>query len=110
MSAASFLAEIRDTVVPDRAGRHGPLPPLLVSMTVVTGLVEAFSCLVLGVAMLAGALLGAALIRDARPYDALAIALAVDRTGRRGELPDRTNQSGLGSPAGSEIAPVVELG
>jgi uncharacterized membrane protein YoaK (UPF0700 family) len=45
---AAFLADIRDTVVPDRAGRHGPLPPLLVSMTVVTGLVDAFSYLVLG--------------------------------------------------------------
>ena len=46
--SAAFLADIRDTVVPDRAGRHGPLPPLLVSMTVVTGLVDAFSYLVLG--------------------------------------------------------------
>jgi uncharacterized membrane protein YoaK (UPF0700 family) len=45
---AAFFADIRDTVVPDRAGRHGPLPPLLVSMTVVTGLVDAFSYLVLG--------------------------------------------------------------
>lgn len=46
--SAAFLADIRDTVVPDRAGRHGPLPPLLVSMTLVTGLVDAFSYLVLG--------------------------------------------------------------
>jgi uncharacterized membrane protein YoaK (UPF0700 family) len=44
----AFLADIRDTVLPDRTGRHGPLPPLLVSMTVVTGLVDAFSYLVLG--------------------------------------------------------------
>ena len=165
--SAAFFAEIRDTVVPDRTGRHGPLPPLLISMTLVTGLVDAFSYLVLGhvfvanmtgnvvllgfalagtpgfsitaslaavaafaagaliggklgarhrghrarlhssagaaqavflaadsklaggpgskagrrlvpvVAMLAGALLGAALIRHAQAYDALAIALAV---------------------------------
>jgi uncharacterized membrane protein YoaK (UPF0700 family) len=43
-----FLAGVRDTIVPDRQGRHGPLPPLLVSMTLVTGLVDAFSYLVLG--------------------------------------------------------------
>jgi uncharacterized membrane protein YoaK (UPF0700 family) len=46
--SAAFLADIRGTVIPDRSGRHGPLPPLLVSMTLVTGLVDAFSYLVLG--------------------------------------------------------------
>ena len=46
--SAMFLADIRDTFLPDRTGRHGPLPPLLVSMTLVTGLVDAFSYLVLG--------------------------------------------------------------
>jgi uncharacterized membrane protein YoaK (UPF0700 family) len=46
--SAAFFADIRDTVVPDRTGRHGPLPPLLLSMTLVTGLVDAFSYLVLG--------------------------------------------------------------
>jgi uncharacterized membrane protein YoaK (UPF0700 family) len=44
----TFLAGVRDTIVPGRQGRHGPLPPLLVSMTMVTGLVDAFSYLVLG--------------------------------------------------------------
>jgi uncharacterized membrane protein YoaK (UPF0700 family) len=44
----AFLSDIRDTVLPDRNGRHGPLPPLLVSMTLVTGLVDAFCYLVLG--------------------------------------------------------------
>lgn len=44
----TFLAEARDTLVPDRAGPFGPLPPLLVAMTVVTGLVDAFSYLALG--------------------------------------------------------------
>jgi uncharacterized membrane protein YoaK (UPF0700 family) len=44
----AFLADIRHTLAPDRAGPHGPLPPLLVSMTLVTGLVDAFSYLVLG--------------------------------------------------------------
>jgi uncharacterized membrane protein YoaK (UPF0700 family) len=44
----SFLAELRQTIVPDRHGRHGPLPPLLLAMTLVTGLVDAFSYLILG--------------------------------------------------------------
>ncbi|MEU6852040.1 YoaK family protein [Actinacidiphila alni] len=42
------LREARDTLVPDLAGRHGPLPPLLLALTVVTGLVDAFSYLALG--------------------------------------------------------------
>ncbi len=44
----AFLADIRGTFVPDLHGRHGPLPPVLLSMTVVTGLVDAFSYLTLG--------------------------------------------------------------
>ncbi len=36
------------TLVPEHDGRHGPLPPLLVALTVVTGLVDAFSYLALG--------------------------------------------------------------
>jgi Protein of unknown function (DUF1275) len=43
-----FPAEIRQMIIPDRGGAYGPLPPLLVAMTVVTGLVDAFSYLVLG--------------------------------------------------------------
>jgi uncharacterized membrane protein YoaK (UPF0700 family) len=45
---AAFLAGIRETIAPGRNGRHGPLPPVLISMTLVTGLVDAFSYLVLG--------------------------------------------------------------
>jgi uncharacterized membrane protein YoaK (UPF0700 family) len=44
----TFLTEVRETLVPDRSARFGPLPPLLIAMTVVTGLVDAFSYLVLG--------------------------------------------------------------
>jgi uncharacterized membrane protein YoaK (UPF0700 family) len=40
--------DIRTTLLPDRDGGHGPLPPVLISMTLVTGLVDAFSYLVLG--------------------------------------------------------------
>lgn len=36
------------TLAPDLGSRHGPLPPLLVALTVVSGLVDAFSYLVLG--------------------------------------------------------------
>lgn len=44
----SFLTEIRQTIIPDSGSKDGPLPPLLVAMTIVTGLVDAFSYLVLG--------------------------------------------------------------
>ncbi len=44
----SFFAGVRETLVPPREGRHGPLPQLLVGLTIVTGLVDAFSYLVLG--------------------------------------------------------------
>ncbi len=43
-----FFEEIRETFVPPSGARHGPLPPLLVGLTVVTGLVDAFSYLALG--------------------------------------------------------------
>jgi uncharacterized membrane protein YoaK (UPF0700 family) len=43
-----FLADVRGTLVPQPGSRHGPLPPLLVALTFVTGLVDAFSYLVLG--------------------------------------------------------------
>jgi uncharacterized membrane protein YoaK (UPF0700 family) len=43
-----FFKEARETLLPSRDGKDGPLPPLLVAMTMVTGLVDAFSYLVLG--------------------------------------------------------------
>ncbi|MFJ8858872.1 DUF1275 family protein [Streptomyces sp. NPDC102451] len=42
------LREARDTLVPDMGGPHGPLPPVLLVLTVLTGLVDAFSYLLLG--------------------------------------------------------------
>jgi uncharacterized membrane protein YoaK (UPF0700 family) len=45
---SNFLSEVRQTLVPGRTSPYGPLPPLLIAMTVVTGLVDAFSYLVLG--------------------------------------------------------------
>ena len=45
---STFITEVRETLVPSRSDRFGPLPPLLIAMTVVTGLVDAFSYLVLG--------------------------------------------------------------
>jgi len=44
----SFFAGVRETLVPPPGGRHGPLPLFLVALTIVTGLVDAFSYLVLG--------------------------------------------------------------
>jgi uncharacterized membrane protein YoaK (UPF0700 family) len=45
---STFLTEIREIVLPGQGTRHGPLPPLLLAMTMVTGLVDAFSYLLLG--------------------------------------------------------------
>ena len=44
----TFLTEARETVAPRRGSKDGLLPPLLVALTMVTGLVDAFSYLVLG--------------------------------------------------------------
>lgn len=44
----TILRDAWRTLVPDLDSRHGPLPPLLLALTVVTGLVDAFSYLVLG--------------------------------------------------------------
>jgi uncharacterized membrane protein YoaK (UPF0700 family) len=45
---SAVLRDAWATVVPDMRDRHGPLPPLMLALTVVTGLVDAFSYLVLG--------------------------------------------------------------
>jgi uncharacterized membrane protein YoaK (UPF0700 family) len=45
---SDFLADARQTVAPPRGSKDGLLPPLLVALTAVTGLVDAFSYLVLG--------------------------------------------------------------
>jgi uncharacterized membrane protein YoaK (UPF0700 family) len=44
----TFLTEVRETLAPSRSDHFGPLPPLLVAMTVLTGLVDSFSYLLLG--------------------------------------------------------------
>jgi len=44
----TFLTDARETVAPRRGSRDDLLAPLLVALTVVTGLVDAFSYLVLG--------------------------------------------------------------
>ena len=44
----TFFTEVRQTLVPSNEGKHGPLPLLLIAMTLVTGLVDSFSYLVLG--------------------------------------------------------------
>jgi uncharacterized membrane protein YoaK (UPF0700 family) len=44
----TFFTEVSQTLVPRNEVKHGPLSPLLVTMTLLTGLVDAFSYLVLG--------------------------------------------------------------
>ena len=44
----TFFTEARQTLFPHDDQRHGPLPPMLVAMTLVTGLIDAYSFLVLG--------------------------------------------------------------
>jgi uncharacterized membrane protein YoaK (UPF0700 family) len=43
-----LFGEVREVLFPPRGSRHGPLPPLLLGLTFVTGLVDAFSYLLLG--------------------------------------------------------------
>jgi uncharacterized membrane protein YoaK (UPF0700 family) len=45
---ASFFSEMKETLAPSREAKDGPLPPMMVAMTLVTGLIDAFSYLVLG--------------------------------------------------------------
>jgi uncharacterized membrane protein YoaK (UPF0700 family) len=44
----TFFTEVHQTLVPRGEVKHGPLPPLLVAMAFVTGLVDSFSYLVIG--------------------------------------------------------------
>jgi len=46
--ARALLTDVRDTLLPGRGAKYGLLPPLLVGLTVITGLVDAFSYLTLG--------------------------------------------------------------
>ena len=45
---SEILTDAWRTLVPEHDDRHGPLPPIMAAMTVVTGLVDAFSYLALG--------------------------------------------------------------
>ena len=45
---SEILTDAWHTIVPDRASRHGPLPPIMLALTVVTGFVDAYSYLMLG--------------------------------------------------------------
>ncbi len=58
-------------MVPAAGDPHGPLPPLLLALTVVTGLVDAFSYLVLGqvfVANMTGNVVSPWLVPVASPF------------------------------------------
>lgn len=95
----SFVTDIRQTLIPDRDSRDGPLPPLLVAMTLVTGLVDAFSYLLLGhvfVANMTGnvVLLGFALV--GAPGFSIAASLAAIASFALGAL--------VGGKVGSRLA------
>jgi uncharacterized membrane protein YoaK (UPF0700 family) len=45
---SAFVGDVRETIAPRRTSKDGLLPPLLVALTLVTGLVDSFSYLVLG--------------------------------------------------------------
>jgi hypothetical protein len=81
--ASAFWTDTRQTVAPPRGAKDGLLPPLLVALTAVTGLVDAFSYLVLGhvfVANMTGAHAARRLISVAAMFlGALAGALLVLR-------------------------------
>src|SRR5579864_2497529 len=101
----TFFEEIQQTLFPKLDGKDGPLPPLLIALTIVTGLVDSFSYLVLGhvfvanmtgnVVFLAFALAGAKgfsiasslLAIAAFPVGSLAGGLLISRIGsNRGRL------------------------
>ncbi|MEU3528949.1 YoaK family protein [Streptomyces sp. NPDC038707] len=81
-----LLTDVGRTLVPPRQDRHGPLPPLMLALTVVTGLVDAVSYLALGhvfvanmtgnVVFLGFALVGAANLSALASVVALAAFLA----------------------------------
>jgi uncharacterized membrane protein YoaK (UPF0700 family) len=96
---STFLTEIRQTIVPGGDSKHGPLPPMLVAMTLVTGLVDAFSYLLLGhvfVANMTGnvVLLGFALV--GAPGFSIAASLAAIAAFALGAL--------VGGKVGSRLA------
>ena len=45
---SEMLTEAWRTLVPERESRHGPLPPMMLALTLVTGFVDAYSYLQLG--------------------------------------------------------------
>ncbi|MFB7363586.1 YoaK family protein [Streptomyces hydrogenans] len=89
----ALLADAARTLVPPKGDRHGPLPPLMLVLTVVTGLVDAVSYLGLGrvfvanmtgnVVFLGFALAGAAGLSASASVVSLAAFLAGALTGGR---------------------------
>ena len=73
---STFLAEARQTLVPRGEVKHGPLPPLLVAMTLVTGS-KAGRRLIAVLAMFLGALVGSLLIFHVSIVYPLVLALIV---------------------------------
>ncbi len=108
----SFFTELRQTFLFDRASRHGPLPPLLVAMTLVTGLVDAFSYLALGhvfVANMTGnvVLLGFALV-GARGFSIASSLVAISSFALGGVVGGQMG-SRLGRNRGRQLSSAAAL-
>lgn len=104
---STFLADVRETLAPRSDTRHGPLSPLLVVMTAVTGLVDAFSFLALGrifVANMTGNIifLGFALAVPDLPTTVLTLTLI-------GVPADSQLVGGSGSRAGRRLIAVAAM-
>jgi uncharacterized membrane protein YoaK (UPF0700 family) len=116
--STAFVADVRDIVLP--GARHGPLPPLLISLTLVTGLVDSFSYLVLGhvfvanstgnVVFLGFALAGAPGFSVPASLTAMAaFAVGALLGGRLGSL-HRDHRARLHSSAGAVQAVLLAVG
>jgi uncharacterized membrane protein YoaK (UPF0700 family) len=55
VAVTSFFSEVRETLIPGSDARQGPLPLLLILMTLVTGIIDSFSFLKLGHVFVANA-------------------------------------------------------
>jgi len=93
-----FLGEVQEVVIPRRTGPHGPLPPLLLGLTLVTGLVDAFSYLVLGRVFVAN-MTGNVVFLGFAVAGASGFSVRASRSRRSWPAPSLAARSPLGSEA-----------
>jgi uncharacterized membrane protein YoaK (UPF0700 family) len=116
---SALLTDARQTVAPTRGGKDGLLPPLLVALTVVTGLVDSFSYLVLGHVFVANqtgnVVFFAFALAGVRGFSATASVAAIGcfavgalAAGRIGRSPAGRRELLLGVTAGIQAVIVAE--